>query len=65
LIGDNLPPFDTFFQGLNFDLNQKAPFLLTMFKCGENGKNLVNAMCTTRYLELSKARKNINRRDLF
>jgi hypothetical protein len=48
LIRDNLAPFDGFFQGLNFDLNQKQPLMLTMFNRGENGKNHVNDMCMQR-----------------
>ncbi|AMX06211.1 hypothetical protein A0R60_1915 [Enterobacter asburiae] len=45
MIGDNLALFDTFFQGLNFDLNQKQTLMLTMFNRGKNGKNHVNDMC--------------------
>jgi len=45
MIGDNLALLSTFFQGLNFDLNQKQPLMLTMFNHGENGKNHVNDMC--------------------
>jgi hypothetical protein len=45
LIGNNLALFSTFFQGLNFDLNQKQTLMLTMFNRGENGKNHVNDMC--------------------
>jgi hypothetical protein len=44
LIGDNLAPFGAFFQGLNFDLNQKQSLMLTMFNHGKNGKNHVNDM---------------------
>ncbi|PRW43294.1 hypothetical protein CSC04_3999 [Enterobacter roggenkampii] len=45
MIGNNLALFSTFFQGLNFDLNQKQTLMLTMFNRGENGKNHVNDMC--------------------
>jgi hypothetical protein len=64
LIGDNLPPFEALFQGLNIDLNQKRTTMLTMFNRGEIGKNHVNNMCMQRWVWLSIARENINRSDL-
>ncbi|AWZ95739.1 hypothetical protein CSB67_4455 [Enterobacter hormaechei] len=44
MIGNNLTPFEAFFQVLNIDLNQKQSELLMMFLCGADSKNLVNNM---------------------
>ncbi|GAB7441011.1 hypothetical protein OUHCRE11_01820 [Enterobacter asburiae] len=63
MIGDNLALFSAFFQGLNFDLNQKQTPMLTMFNHGESGKDHVNDMYMQRYGWLSKKGKNINRSD--